>query len=498
MAITILQYPVKNDSSYLPRLHPVGNGIVYIVTSDNNTKKSFSYIAIITHPDGTQTTLKAIPDSVTGYGFFQLEKVLKNYVSSKPYFDKPYGAYDYIEYYYDYKIDFYESYTEEWEFDDNFYSPIGTEAYVGFVSTQPHNFEVGQLINIVQDEPFTNPEYNGYHTILEIPNSTYIITDIPWGLNTPAEGGTITDAYNRALINYSQSAQSQTCQAINAKFKPSEFLNWNTKKNSITGLITIDEAAFLYAGYNKLYDLRKENTVELLVNCNSSNEQNTARISVLTIALPGETLPYQNFYFSGNTDNTNKVLKVKVGPADFDGKVDLSGNTLDMSKVDYYFIHMADSNNLIRTQLVKTGFKIDHTCDIYNQNIQVLFEDRFGSFLPFNFELVSTQSLDGIEKNTYLQKIGGWNGTNYTYTNQDKGDTIFNISRNRIYIVNSNWINETMADLIEDMFISKNVYAKLNGEWFPIIIQDTNYIKKTRKNTELINYQITFKLSNNE
>jgi hypothetical protein len=75
MAVSI----VSNFTS--GKFYPVNNNITATVNSSNNGNCNFRYIADI-YVNGTKVfTSKLFPDPSTGYGFFQLERVLQDYIS---------------------------------------------------------------------------------------------------------------------------------------------------------------------------------------------------------------------------------------------------------------------------------------------------------------------------------------------------------------------------------------------------------------------------------
>lgn len=78
-------------------------------------------------------------------------------------------------------------------FSDNYYS----NGKAGFQGIGVSGFSVGDKVKIVQYPGFTNPEYNTYSTVTAIVNLgglEVVVTDIPFGASTPAEGGVMIKA----------------------------------------------------------------------------------------------------------------------------------------------------------------------------------------------------------------------------------------------------------------------------------------------------------------
>lgn len=74
---------------------------------------------------------------------------------------------------------------EAWSYLDNrFFS-----GNVGYTGDTSHNFLSGQTVQVVGQ--VTNPQYNGFTTIIDVPDSQALVTNVAYGLNTPTEPGTI-------------------------------------------------------------------------------------------------------------------------------------------------------------------------------------------------------------------------------------------------------------------------------------------------------------------
>jgi len=74
---------------------------------------------------------------------------------------------------------------EEWPYTDNFF--FGGN--IGFTGTTNHNFLSGQTIQVVGQ--VTNPQYNGFTTIVDVPTSDSLVTSVGFGFSSPVEGGSI-------------------------------------------------------------------------------------------------------------------------------------------------------------------------------------------------------------------------------------------------------------------------------------------------------------------
>lgn len=83
---------------------------------------------------------------------------------------------------------------------------LDTYYYDGFVGltfgTTPHNFVVGDEIEINKFNKTINTSYDGIHTVTEVVDDYLIITDIPWESNSGTESGLVTRMTNTGLVQH--------------------------------------------------------------------------------------------------------------------------------------------------------------------------------------------------------------------------------------------------------------------------------------------------------
>ena len=197
MALTFQKQPQE--------LMPVYNPVIIVATSSFQTEKQFQLSSTIVCRGETISSLKT-PVNPEGYILIDIGRHLENSIS----FDfNPGSTNSFVQItqatnsFATYSVHFKNEFIAEWDFIDNFYSEIGGTAYVGFISTETPYFSVGDEIYVQQNEPFTNPEYNGVFQIINITQSgaTWSITvDNSWAGDTPVEGGVMTFADKRVTI----------------------------------------------------------------------------------------------------------------------------------------------------------------------------------------------------------------------------------------------------------------------------------------------------------
>ena len=96
--------------------------------------------------------------------------------------------------------------------------------------------------------------------------------------------------------------------------------------------------------------------------------------------------------------------------------------------------------------------------------------------------------------------IGIFNKSKYRYSNWDKGQSIRQTTATKKETLNTDYILEEQAILIEKLLMSTDVYLVQNSnrsQTHSVIVTDSSYIKKTVANDKLIQYTINIEYSNN-
>ena len=122
-----------------------------------------------------------------------------------------------------------------------------------------------------------------------------------------------------------------------------------------------------------------------------------------------------------------------------------------------------------------------------------------GGWDYFNFKLKSTRTIE-VTRNNYNSILGVYGGEKYAYTNTQRGKRTRNVEAVRKEVINTDWITETQAEFLENLFKSKNVnlvQSSFTDYNFPVLITDTSFVKKTNANDRLrIQYTINIEYAN--
>jgi hypothetical protein len=158
----------------------------------------------------------------------------------------------------------------------------------------------------------------------------------------------------------------------------------------------------------------------------------------------------------------------------------------------YYTINIFDNSG---DYITKT-YRFDIAdCSKYSP-IQLAWVNALGAWDYYTFELAHTEKLN-IQRETFRKPYGNWGaGASYTYSQYESGDTIYKIEADKQYTVNSDWLNDSDFEWLQELLMSKEVqFVNENGNFTPVIITDTDYEFKQDVNNKLNNLQLTFKLA---
>ena len=143
-------------------------------------------------------------------------------------------------------------------------------------------------------------------------------------------------------------------------------------------------------------------------------------------------------------------------------------------------------------------FQIYDFCSKWD-NYEIVFMDRKGNWIPFNFELVQRKSIN-MTRDTYKKGLGTWDGVkNVSYNSYSRGDTNYRNIINYQYTITSNWLDNKQAQYYEELFTSPEVYWNYdgNGTFVGINLTQTGEAILNKKNSRLIQYTLQFTLANN-
>lgn len=141
-------------------------------------------------------------------------------------------------------------------------------------------------------------------------------------------------------------------------------------------------------------------------------------------------------------------------------------------------------------------FNVVAKCNPFG-NDQIMFKNRYGAWDYFLFERARAEGL-AIDRQTYGQYNVTWGSANPIKTNYSRGTTDFQTTINETHIVNSGFLNDPEFIWLEELYTTNDAYLiNTDGTLFPIIINGTEFVKKTKGNRSITNIELTYSYANN-
>ena len=162
--------------------------------------------------------------------------------------------------------------------------------------------------------------------------------------------------------------------------------------------------------------------------------------------------------------------------------------------VDHYTIQIL--NVLGGEQTEEFRFNLDCTCYKF-QNYPLLFKDRFGSYVPFNFELNNKQKVNVNKRDAYKKFIGNGGATSYTYSANERSKSIYNIDIEEQWTLNTDWLTEAEAAYFEELITTPEASILIDGVYHAVMVTDKSYERLRKNNKKNIQYSINIMFANN-
>ena len=196
----------------------------------------------------------------------------------------------------------------------------------------------------------------------------------------------------------------------------------------------------------------------------------------------------------------DRTVNVGVGPANLieqTSTITVVSGSLPMfdSNTSSYTVKLVDDLFVNNSEIITIN--IEEKCSKY-EKYQFVFRDDLSSYIPVNFNLVSKKDYN-IKRKSYRTKVGSYDSgsSSWGYNVSDAGSKTYNVTSDEKITINSDWVTETAADMIEYMLFSEEVYhIDESGQARNIQILTSSYKKKKRVNEQLINFTIEFEYTN--
>ena len=163
----------------------------------------------------------------------------------------------------------------------------------------------------------------------------------------------------------------------------------------------------------------------------------------------------------------------------------------------YYTIRAYDSNATTTKSALYYFINQDGSCKGFKVR-RLAWRNSLGCFDYFNFKKKSTQTIN-VTRNNYNSLLGNFNSDMYSYNNFSRGKNTRNTTAIVKEVINTDWITEEDAVLLEGLIVSTNIQIVENTDTnytVPVLVTDTSFIKKTVANDKMIKYTINIEYAN--
>ena len=210
---------------------------------------------------------------------------------------------------------------------------------------------------------------------------------------------------------------------------------------------------------------------------------------------------------TGSTTVSQKVLYFGCGPGNLEASTvtPVSGSSGDARPSNnsgwaYYSIAARSGSGASGSTRSEPYYFVKQDASCKGFKIRRLgWRNSLGCWDYFNFKMKSKQSVD-VTRNTYGQVLGEFNSTEYSYNNFDATRKVRSTKAILKETLNTDWITEADAELIEKCVMSTDVFIIENADTtytVPVMITNKSIVRKTRANNKLkIQYTINIEYSN--
>ena len=163
----------------------------------------------------------------------------------------------------------------------------------------------------------------------------------------------------------------------------------------------------------------------------------------------------------------------------------------------YYTVQGWDGGTSNARTKVYYFIKQDTSCKGFKVR-RLAWRNSLGCYDYFNFKKKSTQRVE-VTRNNYSSIMGRFNASKWYYNNTMRGSKTRQVTAVLKETLNTDWINEQDANLLEKLIMSTDVYIVENADTTytePVMITDTSFVKKTVANDKLIQYTIQIEYAN--
>ena len=468
-------------------LTPAYNPVKFFYASTNSGFAGFKFIFDI-YESGTANKIaeyRVLPNASTFYGEIDLSKLLQSKVSFDLY---PFNTtvYDAPNSHYKYDVKVGEEYLTVVQYTASLTNNGGNVQI-----NVANSFVAGDQIVIAQaDGGVANPSLEGLFTVLSV-GVGFLVVNSAWSLVTNAAiNGDITYADGRKTITRNLLTKLNN-YVFNGAIPWTQWPSYLFQDYYLTSpsdkfLSSIPDKEF-YATLSQ----------DLWMNAVYGGPgPGTHKIIFTNDAAE---------IFEKSVSATDHVTGNAVGPNNA-GTLTVIAGSLPLIKpttqyYDFYYEHNGNQ--------VTQNYRVNIDRRVQDKEISIIFLDRYGSWGSFAFTGRYFER-GNVTREQYNQDVAGYiQSSEWTYDLTDRGYINSYVTVENTIDLNTDWMNEQMAEYFTELVSSPYTYFKISNydescdipastEYVSCNIVTSNYEKFKQRNKNLIKQSITIKLANND
>ena len=142
------------------------------------------------------------------------------------------------------------------------------------------------------------------------------------------------------------------------------------------------------------------------------------------------------------------------------------------------------------------SYRYEVSNDTCREKVRFAFINKLGAWDYYNNYNPVRQSIN-VKREQYTAPRVDYSSLTSTYDISRRGLSDYHNSTNDSFVVDTDYLDKINANWLEELIESPSVYIQRNGEFLPIVINDSNYIANTNQaRQKLFKYSITFTPSN--
>lgn len=187
--------------------------------------------------------------------------------------------------------------------------------------------------------------------------------------------------------------------------------------------------------------------------------------------------------YGNNTYSSNGYVQMDIGAAAINQTI---GSNDINSLVKYYKVRIESATN-------SSYIQVNLVCNTKYDTINLHFMNAWGMFDTASFDLVSKLSMD-LERKTYSKRDYSFNGNSVNYYDSynvyNESSINYGSKIDWKYKLTMNYPTDAEYQWLNELIISPQIFAEIDGNYYPVSIINTNYEYSKNVNNGLRAFEI--------